>query len=63
VVNTGPWIVGRKVLIPAGTVRHVDHESRTAHLDRTRTVRVPEVRLIGRIVVAVGAVRFWSSTV
>ncbi len=25
VVDTGPWIFGKKVLLPAGTVHHVDH--------------------------------------
>lgn len=36
VVDTGPWIFGRKVLLPAGTVDHVDHRERTVHVDRTR---------------------------
>jgi hypothetical protein len=36
VVDTGPWIFGRKVLLPAGTVHRVDHRERTVHVDRTR---------------------------
>ena len=36
VVDTGPWIFGRKVLLPAGTVRRVDHLDRKVHVDRTR---------------------------
>ncbi|GIF49754.1 hypothetical protein DFJ67_2889 [Asanoa ferruginea] len=36
VVDTGPWIFGRTVLLPAGVVERVDHRSRTVHVDRTR---------------------------
>lgn len=36
VVDTGPWIFGRKVLLPVGTVTRVDHLDRTVHVDRTR---------------------------
>jgi hypothetical protein len=36
VVDTGPWIFGRRVLLPAGTVERVDHLARTVHVDRTR---------------------------
>lgn len=36
VVDTGPWIFGKKVLIPAGTVNHVDHEDRKVYVDRTK---------------------------
>jgi len=36
VVDTGPWIVGKKVLIPAGTIEQVDREERTIHVHRTR---------------------------
>jgi hypothetical protein len=36
VVDTGPWIFGKKVLIPAGTVNHVDHEERKVYVDRTK---------------------------
>ncbi|MCY1143738.1 PRC-barrel domain-containing protein [Actinoplanes sp. Pm04-4] len=36
VVDTGPWIFGRKVLLPAGTVDRVDHEARTVYVDRTK---------------------------
>ncbi|MCX5119857.1 PRC-barrel domain-containing protein [Micromonospora sp. NBC_00362] len=36
VVDTGPWIFGQKVLLPAGTVERVDHQERVVHVDRTR---------------------------
>jgi hypothetical protein len=36
VVDTGPWIFGRKVLLPAGTVESVDLDARKLHVDRTR---------------------------
>ncbi|MEO3779182.1 PRC-barrel domain containing protein [Micromonospora sp. B11E3] len=36
VVDTGRWIFGRKVMLPAGTVSHVDHDAREVHVDRTR---------------------------
>ena len=36
VVDTGPWIFGRKVLIPAGTVTHIDHTDRKVYVDRTK---------------------------
>jgi hypothetical protein len=36
VVDTGPWILGRKVLLPAGTISAIDPEARKAYVDRTR---------------------------
>ncbi|MFI6132699.1 PRC-barrel domain containing protein [Micromonospora sp. NPDC051141] len=36
VVDTGPWIFGRTVLLPAGTVAHADHDARMLFVDRTR---------------------------
>jgi hypothetical protein len=36
VVDTGPWIFGRKVLLPAGTVERVDHVDRKVYVDRTK---------------------------
>jgi hypothetical protein len=35
-VDTGPWIFGRTVLLPAGTVGHVDHAERKVYVDRTK---------------------------
>lgn len=35
-VDTGPWIFGRKVVLPVGTVRRVDHEERKVYVDRTK---------------------------
>ncbi|SBT37370.1 PRC-barrel domain-containing protein [Micromonospora narathiwatensis] len=36
VVDTGPWIFGKKVLMPAGTVNHVDHDERKVYVDRSK---------------------------
>jgi hypothetical protein len=36
VVDTGPWIFGRKVLLPAGTVHRVDHAERKVYVDLTK---------------------------
>ncbi|WP_432824596.1 PRC-barrel domain-containing protein [Dactylosporangium sp. CA-092794] len=36
VVDTGPWIFGRKVLLPAGVVDHIDHAERKVYVDRTK---------------------------
>ena len=36
VVDTGPWIFGKKVLLPAGTVESIDPEERKVYVDRTR---------------------------
>ncbi len=36
VVDTGPWIFGHKVMVPAGTVNHVDHTDQRVYLDRTK---------------------------
>jgi hypothetical protein len=36
VVDTGPWIFGKKVLLPAGVVNHVDHEELRVYVDRTK---------------------------
>ncbi|WP_027345735.1 hypothetical protein [Hamadaea tsunoensis] len=36
VVDTGPWIFGRIVVVPAGIVDRVDHQEKTVFVDRTR---------------------------
>jgi hypothetical protein len=36
VVDTGPWIFGKKVLLPAGTVDSIDPEERKVYVDRAR---------------------------
>ena len=36
VVDTGPWIFGKKVMIPAGVIREVDHELQTVVVERTK---------------------------
>jgi hypothetical protein len=37
VVDTGPWIFGKRVLLPAGTVNHVDSLGEKVYVDRTKT--------------------------
>ena len=36
VVDTGPWIFGKKVMIPAGAVTAIDTDDGTVFLDRTK---------------------------
>lgn len=36
VVDTGPWIFGKKVILPAGVVNHVDHDDRKVYVDRSK---------------------------
>jgi hypothetical protein len=36
VVDTGPWIFGKKVMLPAAVIQRVDLDSETAFVDRTK---------------------------
>ena len=36
VVDTGPWIFGKKVLLPAGVIERVDDGERTVFVNRTK---------------------------
>ena len=36
IVNTGPWIFGRKVMLPAGVVKNVDHQEKRVFVERTK---------------------------
>ena len=36
VVDTGPWIFGKEVLLPAGTVKRVDADEQKVYVDRTK---------------------------
>src|SRR2546421_3232064 len=36
VVDTGPWIFGKKVLLPAGVIRDIDLDTETVFVDRTK---------------------------
>jgi hypothetical protein len=36
VVDTGTWIFGKKVLLPAGVIERVDREDERVYLDRTK---------------------------
>jgi hypothetical protein len=36
VVDTGPWIFGKKVMLPAGVIRNVDLDAETIFVNRTK---------------------------
>jgi hypothetical protein len=36
VVDTGPWIFGRKVMLPAGTIERIDWDEEDVYVDRTK---------------------------
>jgi hypothetical protein len=36
VVDTGPWMFGRTVILPAGVVDRVDHDDQKVYVDRTK---------------------------
>ena len=36
VVDTGPWIFGKKVLLPAGVIDRIDTQDETVFVDRTK---------------------------
>lgn len=36
VVDTGPWIFGKKAMLPAGVVNNVDHADRKVYVDRSK---------------------------
>jgi hypothetical protein len=36
VVDTGPWIFGRKVMLPAGVVERIDTAEHKVYVDRTK---------------------------
>ena len=36
VVDTGPWIFGKKVMLPAGVIRDIDPDSETIFVARTK---------------------------
>lgn len=68
VVDTGPWIFGRRVLLPFGTVTKIDEREQKVYLDRsrrrsrmprrsTRTSR-PMPHPLGRSAALVGASRW-----
>ena len=57
VVDTGPWIFGKKVMLPAGVIENVDHDREMIFVERTKdeikrgppssTTRSPATRTIG----------------
>jgi hypothetical protein len=36
IVDTGPWIFGKKVMLPAGVIRDVDPDTETIFVNRTK---------------------------
>jgi hypothetical protein len=36
VVDTGPWIFGKKVMLPAGIIRSADHDDEKVFVNRTK---------------------------
>ncbi|MFF2147022.1 PRC-barrel domain containing protein [Kitasatospora sp. NPDC058190] len=36
VVNCRPWLIGKHVMLPAGTITRVDHDNETIHVGRTK---------------------------
>ncbi len=36
VVDTGPWIFGKKVMLPAGVLQNVDHDDKKVVVNRTK---------------------------
>ena len=36
VVDTGPWIFGKKVLLPAGVIGRIDHANETVEVHRSK---------------------------
>jgi len=36
VVDTGPWLLGKKVLLPAGVIERIDPDTETVLVDRTK---------------------------
>jgi hypothetical protein len=36
VVDTGPWIFGKKVMLPAGTIQRADHDEEKVFVNRTK---------------------------
>jgi hypothetical protein len=36
VVDTGPWIFGKKVMLPAWAIESVDHDAQKVRVDRTK---------------------------
>jgi hypothetical protein len=36
IVDTGPWILGKKVMLPAGVIQRIDAEERKVWVNRTK---------------------------
>jgi len=36
VVDTGPWIFGKKVMLPAGVISRADHDEEKVFVNRTK---------------------------
>jgi hypothetical protein len=36
IADTGPWIFGKKVMLPAGVIRGLDHDEKKVFVNRTK---------------------------
>ena len=36
IVDTGPWIFGKKIMVPAGLIRDIDPDAETVFVNRTK---------------------------
>jgi hypothetical protein len=36
IVDTGPWIFGKKVMLPAGVVDRINSDTQVVHVNRTK---------------------------
>ena len=36
IVDTGPWIFGKKVMLPVGTIERIDYPAQCVYLSRTK---------------------------
>ncbi|MFD8695429.1 hypothetical protein [Kitasatospora purpeofusca] len=35
-MNCKPWLIGKHVMLPAGTITRVDHDGETIHVNRSK---------------------------
>jgi hypothetical protein len=36
IVATGPWILGKTVMLPAGVIERIDYKAKVVHVNRTK---------------------------
>lgn len=56
VVDTGPWIFGKKVMLPAGVIDRIDTENERVVVGRTKDeiTRISAARFTGNGIAAIG---------